>query len=350
MLLDAAQQIVLRRMPVPTEEERAAFILAGQERSLRVACTSMQGGPLPIDVARTYARLDREGRLRQRAFLWAPLLASQTDFDAWVALARSLPEGGKVQIVAFKGFADGTIAASTAALLEPYADDPSARGEVYVPEAALERAVLRANRAGFPVAIHAMGDAAVRAALDAYAASRRALGHALVNRVEHATIIHPDDIPRFAELGVAASVQPVWIQGYASARAFTPLTRLGQGRVDRIYPWGSLARSGAFLIFGSDLPSSQLDDPLTGLFAATERRFSNGEPFTPTERVDADLALRAYTESPALAIGWGNRLGRIAPGYEADLVLLDHDPRAGARSLAEDPARAVWVAGTRTQP
>jgi predicted amidohydrolase YtcJ len=186
----------------------------------------------------------------------------------------------------------------------------------------------------------------VRSALDAFERSKRVLGHSLVNRVEHASVVDPVDVPRFAALGVAASVQPIWIHGYAGSQGFILAKRLGEGRLPELYPWGSLAKAGATLLFGSDLPSSDFFDPVTGIYAAAFRTFADGEPFTPDQRVDGDLALRAYTESPAAAIGFGDRLGRIAVSYQADLVLLDHDPRTGSKSLDEDALRATWIAGT----
>jgi predicted amidohydrolase YtcJ len=345
MFLDGARAFVLAKRPPLTDDERAKFILAGQAKATAVGCTAMQGGPVSLEVAQVYARLDREGRLTQRAFLWAPLLSNEADFQSWVAFAHGLPKDGKVQISAFKGFADGTYAARTAALLAPYADDPSTRGELYVPQEKLNAAVIRANRAGFPVAIHATGDAAVRSALDAYERSKATLAHALLNRVEHASLVDPADAPRFGALGVAASVQPGWLYEFGSRAKFVPADRVGAVRSAHVYPWNDLAHGGAFLLFGSDLPSGASVDPIMGIYGAAVRKFSNGEPFTPEQRVDADVALRAYTTNPAVAVGWGDRLGKIAAGYEADLVLLDRDPRGGATSTAEDPIRGMWVAG-----
>ena len=100
------------------------------------------------------------------------------------------------------------------------------------------------------------------------------------------------------------------------------------------------------MLFGSDLPSSDLYDPVTGLFSAIVRQFPSGEAFAPEQRVDADLAMRAYTTNPATVIGWGDRIGKIAVGYEADLVLLDQDPRGGSKGLGDDPMRTMWIAGS----
>lgn len=126
-----------------------------------------------------------------------------------VAFARSLPAGGKVQVVAFKGIVDGVMATQSAALLEPYADLPATRGPLYWTASELTPRIIRANQAGFAVALHAIGDRAVRTSLDAFEAARKTVSPSRMNRIEHASLIDEADIPRFAALGVAASVQPI---------------------------------------------------------------------------------------------------------------------------------------------
>ncbi len=349
--VDAGRGLVLAKAPPVTEEARERMVLAGERLSLEKACTSAQGGPVTLDIAKTYARLDREGKLHERAFLWGPLLAPEPVFNAWVAFAHELPKDGKVQVVALKGFADGTLEARTAALLAPYEDDPANRGKLYVPQDALNRAVVRANRAGFPAAIHAIGDAAVRSALDAFEASKAELGHHLMNRVEHASLVDPADAKRFGALGVAASVQPVWLYGFPSRASLGSLAgRLGSARLARLYPWNDLAKGGALLVFGSDFPSSDLFDPISGIFAAARREVGDGDIVGPDQRLAFELAYRAYTESPAVAVGQGDRLGKIAAGYEADLVLLERDPRASAKSLKDAPLKKMWIAGRAVTP
>jgi predicted amidohydrolase YtcJ len=350
VFLDSAKSLVLSKAPPPSEDDLVKFIAYGEKVSLGAACTSMQGGPVGLDLAKAYARLDREGKLRQRAFLWAPLLAPEPVFRAWLDFAHSLPREGKVQVVAFKGLADGTFAAHTAALLAPYADDRSVSGPLYATQEQFDGAVLRANRAGFPAAIHAIGDRATRTALDAFERSQKELHHTLVNRVEHATMVDPADTKRFAALHVAASIQPLWIQAGPSRAAFLPDRLLGPSRASRVYPWNDLLKEGALLLFGSDLPVTELNDPVTSIYAAVTRELANGDVFEPAQRIDADSALRATTVNPAVAIGWGDRLGRIAVGHEADLVLLARDPRKGARSLADDPMRQMWISGKLVVP
>jgi predicted amidohydrolase YtcJ len=346
VLLDAAQLLVTRHQPPLDDGAIARFVEHADAQRLAMGITSTaEGGTESLRVAEVYARLDREGRLATRVFLWAPLGGSDAEFRRWTALAESLPREGKVHVAAFKGFADGTMVAHTAAMLEPYVDMPETRGNLYYGQALLDRQVLRANRAGYPVAIHAIGDRAVRQALDAFEHSKGALRHGLVNRVEHTTVVDPADLPRFAALGVAASVQPAWLSSYPSAASFVYAERIPASRQSTIYPWRSLADAGASLLFGSDYPSSPVLDPIFGIHAAVTRRFTDGGAFLPEQTLSPDAALRAYTANTSEAMGWGNRLGKLAPGYDADILILDHDPRVGAKSMAEDPVRRVWVGG-----
>jgi predicted amidohydrolase YtcJ len=346
VLIDAAQTLVTDREPELTDQDIETFIQKGQSRLLAVGVTSSaESGTEPLRVAQAYARLDGRGQLKGRVFLWAPLYVVEPELTQWYDFARSLPQDGKVRVVAFKGFADGTIAARTAALLQPYTDAPGTSGQLYYPQALLDSRVQRANAAGYPVAIHAIGDRAVRQALDAFEHSLAALHHTLINRVEHANVVDPADAPRFGTLGVAASVQPVWLYTYPSLATFTYVQRLGPARLPMAFAWATLQRGGAKLIFGSDLPSSNLFDPLTGVYAAAQRRLGDEEVFLPGEAISADDALRAYTRAAPEVMGLKSRLGKIEVGQLADLVWLARDPRVGARSTVEDPLRRIWVGG-----
>ena len=310
VFLDAAQHLVVSREPTVTEQDRAKYVLAGQAMSIEGAWTSMQGGPVTLDEARTYARLDCEGRLVERAFLSAPLLARDEDFQAWIALEKSLPlqtEGSDV--VAFKGFADGTLAASTGALLAPYSDDPSTRGPLYIPQDRPDSAgIPRANRAGFPVAIHAVGDRAVRSALDAFARSKRALDHHLVNRVEHATLVDPEDAKRFGMLaGCRLRPQPVWLYGYPSRRS-SPTSGLARPHRARL----SVGRAGA----------RRGPPPLRGATCRRSHRRSadghlqRGGAAVPRRRTVHPRAARRRRAGPA-GVHYGTRASRIWTGETA---------------------------------
>ncbi len=343
LFLDTASELILSHAPAKNDAQNINAILNGERRSLRAACTSSQGGPLSFEVAQLYQRLDAQGLLKQRTFLWAPLALTQAQFEQWVAFAYALPPEGLVQLGGFKGFVDGTLAANTAALLTPYADQPENSGTLYQDSKALVARIRRANFAGFPVMLHAVGDAGVRQALDAYEASASRPSHGKLNRIEHVSLIAPSDVPRFLTLAVGASIQPVWLQGYSSTAVLAK--KLGQERLAQMYAFKQLADAGALLLFGSDLPASDLYDPLLGLWAATSRQLKSGKVFLAAEALSFDQAMAAYTVNPAIALGAGARLGKLDPGFEADFIVLHHDPRSKSNSLVENPLQRIIVAG-----
>lgn len=341
--------------PKATPEAMENYILLGEALSLASGFTAAQGGPVPLRLAQAqcYARLDRDGLLTQRNFLWGHLADTEENFTAMVAFAKSLPKDGRVQVVAFKGFVDGVMGSSTAATLEPYPQPPSQKGLLKTNPQSLRALVVRANRAGFPVALHAIGDLAVRMALDAFAFSRETLHHPLTNRIEHGNLIDPADLPKFKALGLMASVQPAWVF-YPSLQAFTPDQIFGAQRTAAsLFRWRDLLDLGVPLAFGTDFPvgAALRPDPLSGLNGAIWRQFANGQTWTPDQKIDPDDALRAYTHTPAAAIGFGHLLGKVAPGFEADLVLLTKDPRTkDSVSLAANPVKWVMVGGKIWSP
>lgn len=233
------------------------------------------------------------------------------------------------RIGALKLFADGTLGSQTAALLAPY-DGSDQCGMEQMSAAELSATVARAFAGGVSVAVHAIGDRACRHALDAIEAAPERAGLALPPRVEHAQLLDPADLPRFAQLGVTASMQP------SHCPADLDLVEHFWGsRREHSYPWRSLLDSGASLAFGSDAPVEPPDVAL-GLHAAVTRRRRDGEPpegFVPAQCLPLDAALRAYTEAPARLAGAWPRFGRLAAGAIADLVVWDADLHA------LDPAR-----------
>jgi predicted amidohydrolase YtcJ len=267
-------------------------------------------------------------------------------FEAAATLGLASGWGGdRLRVGAVKMFADGTLGSATALLEAPYEGSDQSGVEVMTPEA-LSAACARAVEAAFSVAIHAIGDRAVRNALGAIESVRAAgLRFPLPPRVEHVQLSRSEDWARFRALGALASVQPAHLW---SDRALA--RRQWGARTDRSYAWKSLAARGATLIFGSDAPFDQAG-PLAAIQAAVLRRRgdeSHDAVFHPEQRVGLKAALRAHLEGPHRAAGWPIPLGRIAMGYGADLAHFDHD-------LIETPvdqwhrARvlATWVGGER---
>ncbi|MDR3403270.1 MAG: amidohydrolase family protein [Chthoniobacter sp.] len=354
VLLESGTYQIYAHLPVPTNEEIRRWILKGQEIALACGVTSAQGNSILLTVrdAKVYADLERDGLLIQRSFLWGNLAASPAEFEGTVKFAHSMPRDGRVQVVAFKGFVDGVLSSQTAAMFEPYANKPGERGLPRMSQERLNELVRRANRAGFPVALHAIGDRAVHMALDAFENSQATLGTSLRNRVEHASVIAPDDVPRFGKLGVVASTQPAFMFLPGRKELAAVENSLGAARMKNLFLWKSLRDAGATLIYSSDFPSSGRigPDPIAGLHCLIHRTLGDGTPFTPEQRLDADSAIAGYTAQPAEVIGLGESLGRIEIGYEADLILLDQDPRlAVATSASLNPPQKIWIAGKRVK-
>jgi predicted amidohydrolase YtcJ len=357
VLLETATFALRAVIPPSSAEEMQRYILRGQELGLAAGYTTAVGGLMPgsLEQIRHYAELEADGRLVQRAFLWGDLITNDKKFQALVDFAHSRPKTAKVQLVAFKGFVDGVQSTETAALLSPYHDHPDALGLARLTQAQLDGFVQRANKAGFAVALHAIGDRAVRMALDSFAASQKALAHRLKNRVEHATIVDPADIPRFGTLHAVASVQPAQLR-FRARSTFLSDRILGEARATKeVFRWKDLSDAGALLLFGTDFPAGGTNvlDPLLGLNLAMQRRFEDGTVQSPDQRLDPELALRAFVANGPLALGMEGSLGKIAVGFEADLILLDRDPRkadgTSLAGLADNHLRLVMVAGKQVR-
>ncbi len=230
----------------------------------------------------------------------------------------------RFRIGALKLFADGTLGSRTAAMLAPYEGTVDTGMDV-IPRPALHAIVARALAAGLSVAIHAIGDRAVRASLDAFEAAGRWEGRvALAPRIEHVQLAAREDLARFTALGVAASVQPSFVPSDAA------LARRHWGaRAERGYAWRDLLAAGALVAFGSDAPVETPGGALM-LHAAVTRTDPAGTaaPLAPAQALTLDQALACATEAPAKLAGWWPELGRIAPGALADLVLWNHDLHA----------------------
>jgi predicted amidohydrolase YtcJ len=291
---------------------------------------------------RAAAELAREGRLEFRLLLSVPVAT----LDAAEALGLAAGLGGdRLRVGPVKMYADGTLGSSTALLEEPYEGTTNRGIEIMSPDD-LASACARAAAAGLTVAIHAIGDAAVRNALDAIERTLRSgASFPLPPRVEHIQLSRVEDWPRFRSLGVLASVQPVHL---LTDRAIAP--RLWGDRTRRSYAWKSLAASGARLLFGSDAPFDRAG-PIAAIQAAVLRRDgaeSADRVFHREQRLTLGRALRAHLEDPHRAAGWTLPLGRLEPGFGADLVHFDHDlTRTPLEEWHQARVRGVWIEGRR---
>jgi len=321
ILLERARDRALELLPPASDEERRCAVEAGLARLRRVGVTSIEDVTEPWAVE-TYARLRDEGRLTARVSAWLPL---ELDRAAAEALRRRFPPTDlQLSVGTLKVFLDGTLGSRSAAMLEPFADDPENRGGLRVEPGSLAEDVRRADDDGWVVAMHAVGDRAVRLALDVLETlppRPRARPH----RLEHVQVIAEPDLRRLGACGAVASIQPVhftedqhWIE-----------SRLGARRAALAYPWRSMLSQGVPLAIGTDWPVAPLD-PLRGLQAAVHER---------SQALTLGEAWAAYTVGPARAAGREADLGTLDPGRRADFVVLSHDFR-------DVPLSSVRVAQT----
>jgi predicted amidohydrolase YtcJ len=225
-----------------------------------------------------------------------------------------------------KVFYDGVLDSWTAAMIEPYADRPDWVGEpLFSPQQFKELAV-EIDRRGLQIAVHSIGDGAVRAVLDGYEAAQKANGRRdSRHRVEHIEVIAAADVPRFAKLGVIASMQPPHPPGSMGVPLEPTVSRIGAARWPLSYAWRTLKNAGAHVVFASDWPVSPID-PILGIQAAILRKpWAKGDP---DQSFSLHEALAGYTAEGAYAGFMEHRKGRLAPGFMADLVVLSDDIEA----------------------
>jgi predicted amidohydrolase YtcJ len=301
------------------EAMRAALRLAN-ERGV-TAVHDKDGG---VGAPALWQRLLSEAQLTVR--VWQSLPAARLEHLAALGLSSPLGDG-LLRVGYLKAFMDGTLGSRTARLLDGSGVEITSREE-------LTEIVAHAARAGWPVAVHAIGDQANRDALDAFAETRDEWApRGLRPRIEHAQLLAWEDVPRFAEIGVAASVQ------FSHAPSDRDLAdRYWAGMTDRAYAYRSLWEAGALVANGSDAPIEDLD-PLAGIRAGVLRDWH------PEQRLSVERALEATTVTPAWLAGEERRRGKLLPGFLADLVVLDRDPVACPPELADVKVVATMLAG-----
>ena len=328
-LQEGAGERVAAIVPPPTAAEREAGLAYALKLLNGYGITAMQDAQVFEDDLKTYRALERRRELTMRvvAAIWWERAQGLEQIDRIKRLRReyasALIDPGTVKIMQ-----DGVLENYTAVLLQPYLKKPgNVRGIPMVEPGFLKDAVARLDAEGFQVHFHAIGDGAVREALDAIEAARRRngdLGHR--DHISHLELIDPADVPRFRDLGVIANFQPLW--AYADDY-ITQLTVpfLGPERSSRIYPIGTLYRSGAVVAFGSDWYVSSAN-PLEEIQVAVTRMGLKGEthtPFLPGERINLPEALAAFTINAAFTNRLEKTTGSIEVGKDADIIVLDHN-------------------------
>ena len=325
LLLEKALHLVWDKLPPPSVQVIREALQQGGEHLASLGITTVHHMAYePAAYWRELALCASEAAFPVR--VWACIDQESIEHAAAIGLATG--QGGEFfQIGGAKFFADGALGSLTAHMLEPYKGTTTTGVEVHGKAVLLERFPL-AIKAGLVPVTHAIGDAANQAVLDALDATKdlwQPLG--MRPRIEHVQHLHPNDLGRFAELGVTASMQPVHFKFDAKRTA----ELLGE-RIETTHAWKTLRSHGTLLALGSDTPVAG-PDVLEGLETACTRRSEEGKVYNGDEALGIETALAGYTRNAAYAIGWEHRSGQLKPGYDADLCVLSSDPRERLEGL-----------------
>jgi predicted amidohydrolase YtcJ len=332
---DAADAVVRRAIPAPTREEKLQALRAGLKEANRVGLVrihvpgSVSAGVGDLADADLLEELRHTGELTLRMYLayrLEPPAVTPAELQQ-IEEARRHYHDEWIAAGAAKMFLDGVIESHTAAMLSPYSDDPSQSGKLLWEPEQYKKAVVDFDRRGIQVFTHAIGDRAVRLALDAYEAAQKTNHtHDMRHRVEHIETISAEDIPRFGGLSVIASFQP--LHSYPDEDALEVWApHVGPERVQRAWALHSVEAAGGVLAFGSDWPIFTLN-PWPGVQNALTRQTTEGDPpggFVPKERINLQDTIKAYTLGAAFAGHREKTEGSLEPGKLADLILVSQD-------------------------
>jgi predicted amidohydrolase YtcJ len=328
VLKEGATDLVERLIPEPSRERKLEALRRGMKLAAELGITSIQNASGGNETVSLYEELLQRGELTLRTSVAISVgpQTNQADINRIRAMARKYKDS-MLRVGAIKIMVDGVIETHTAAMLQPYSDDSSTSGKPNYTQAQLNRLVAMADRARLQIYIHAIGDRGVRMALNAFEHARKVNGIRDSRfRIEHIETISKADIPRFARLGVIASMEP--IHGDPGTNGVW-LPAVGPERGSRGFAWRTLEDAGARLIFSSDWPAAISIDPMRGLHNAVNRRTIDGEPeegWLPEQRVSLETALKAYTVSGAYASFEEKTKGKITPGMLADIIVFNNDP------------------------
>ena len=343
-LIDRAMGIVASKIPPATRDEIRSATLAAIRETHRFGLTSVHDAGVDASTIDVYEDLARAGQYSLRNYV----MIRQDDSTLARYFRRGPQSGlydGHLWIRAIKIQVDGALGSRGAALLDPYSDAADRTGLILTPESRIKEVAIRALRAGFQLNVHAIGDRGNRIVLDAFEAALKEVptpDHRF--RVEHAQILHHDDIPRFAQLDVIPSMQAT----HQTSDMYWASNRLGYARTLGGYAWRSLLNTGVIIPNGTDFPVEDVD-PLKTFHSSVTRQDADNWPaggWFPDQRMTRDEALKSMTIWPAVAAFQEKDLGSLTPGKYADFVILDRDIMLIApESILDTKVLATYVAG-----
>jgi predicted amidohydrolase YtcJ len=342
MVRESAQALVEKVIPPPTPEERRHADELAIADALAHGVTSVQDFSDWEDFL-VFEQLEKEGRLGLRISEWLPFRSPLEELKRM--RAHHDADDPMLHTGMLKGFMDGSLGSRTAAMKAPFADDPRNSGLPQYKQDELNKMAVERAQAGFQLGFHAIGDKATAMALEAF--SQPGVSPQARNRIEHAQVVDPADIPRFAKLGVIASMQP----NHLLTDMNWAEDRLGTKRAAYSYAWKAFLDAGVPLAFGTDYPVEPIT-PFRGLFAAVTRMNEAGtKTYFPANKLTRGQALYAYTQGSAYAEFAEKHKGKLAPGYDADFVIVDCDLyKVGASAILGTNVVGTYVAGRQVFP
>ncbi len=344
VFVDAAQDLIDKAVPAPLSKDNDIAFLKAQEILKEFGITAIADMGTSVADWNTYRRAGDGGRLQIRIFGYA------AGIDPILTIAGGEPTpwlyNDRLRLGGVKLYTDGALGSRGACLKKPYADAPTQTGLCFLDDAKLRNLMTRASMDGFQLAIHAIGDKADAQVLDAIEDLAPTFKGDRRWRIEHAQIVDQQDLARFGKNGIIASMQPVH---QTSDRTMAEV-RLGPDRLIGAYAWATMLKNGSHLAFGSDVPVESAN-PFPGIAAAITREDEKGEPFggwQPQERVTREQALAGFTTGAAYASFAEDKVGRLAPGFRADFIIVDKSPLESAPAdIRTTKVEETWIGGIR---
>ena len=344
VFIDLAMDLVNKAVPAPRAVERDLALAEAQKVFHRYGITSVADMGTTIEDWQSFRRAGDAGSLNLRIMSYAfgpeqMVLIGGPGPSQWLY-------DDKLRLNGVKLYLDGALGSRGAWLKRPYADDPGNYGLPLQTPAQLRNNLVRAAQGGFQPAVHAIGTAANAELLNAIDEIAESFDGDRRWRVEHAQIVDPADLPKLADNGIIASMQPL----HQTSDRLMAEARLGMDRLDGAYAWNTILDLGGTLAFGSDAPVEPAD-AFAGYAVAITRMDANGEPFggwLPSERVNREQALAGFTSKAAYAGFAEGRFGRLLPGERADFILVDNDPLlATPEEIRATKVFETWVNGRK---
>ncbi|MCW9028056.1 MAG: amidohydrolase [Kangiella sp.] len=343
VLVDAAMGLVESNIPELNAMERRTALELAFDHMLKLGITSVHDAGVDFETYKLMLEMAKQQQIPVR--LYGMLSGSDPRLKAMLEMGKiELPF---LKFRSVKLYSDGALGSRGAALLAPYSDDPDNKGLLLTTEKKLAADLSLITQYGFQANVHAIGDAANRLVLDAFAKlPEKQSADVLRHRIEHAQVVAVEDIPRFAELNIIASMQPT----HATSDMNMAGDRLGDERLKGAYAWRKMREHNVLIAAGSDFPV-ELANPFLGIHAAVTRQNSDNQPeggWLPNEKLDRAETLKAFTIDAAYSGFWEDEIGSLEAGKKADFILIDRDVFSVEPELLDDVnVLQTWVGGKR---